>query len=146
MNVIPTGVPQIEVVFDIDANGIMHVSAKETSSGRSSKIQISNEKGRLTPAEIDRMVAEAEQFKSEDDVRRKTVEAKNTLENLCYQTRRSLDEEGLKDKISSDDRSKIETALKDSLDWLDRNQLASLEEMENKTKELEGFIHPIMVI
>lgn len=140
----PRGVPQIEVVFDIDANGIMNVSAKDTSTGRSSKITITNEKGRLAQNDIDRMVREAEQFKGEDEVRRHTVEAKNVLENLCYQFRNSMNEEGLKDKISSEDKSKIEHIVQETLDWLDRNQLGTQEEFEHKTKELEAIVHPIM--
>lgn len=140
----PRGVPQIEVVFDIDANGIMNVSAKDTSTGKSSKITITNEKGRLAQSDIDRMVREAEQFKGEDEIRRHTVEAKNVLENLCYQFRNTMNEEGVKAKVSSEDAKKIEDAVKDTLEWLDRNQLASQEEFQHKTKELEVIVHPIM--
>merc|ERR1712232_282412 len=141
----PRGVPQIEVTFDIDANGILNVSAQDKSTGKSNQITITNEKGRLSQAEIDRMVDEAEKYRAEDDANKQKVEAKNRLENYCFTMRNSLQEEKLKDKFEPGDKDKIEAAVKDALDWLDKNQLAEKDEFEAKQKELEGIVNPIMM-
>merc|ERR1712144_113123 len=125
----PRGVPQVEVTFDIDANGILNVSAQDKSTGKSNQITITNEKGRLSQSEIDRMVQEAE----------------NGLENYCFTMRNTLQEEKLKDKFEAGDKEKIEKAVQDSLDWLDKNQLAEKDEFEAKQKELEGIVNPIMM-
>merc|ERR1711869_66712 len=89
----PRGVPQIEVTFDIDANGILNVSAKDKGSGKQNQITITNDKGRLSQAEIDRMVNEAEKYKAEDEANKSKIEAKNGLENYCFTVRNSMDEE-----------------------------------------------------
>merc|ERR1711953_635541 len=141
----PRGVPQVEVTFDIDANGILNVSAQDKSTGKSNKITITNEKGRLSQAEIDRMVQEAEKYAAEDEANRTKVEAKNGLENYCFTMRNTLQEEKLQDKFEADDKSKIETAVQEALDWLDKNQLAEKDEFEGKQKELEGVVNPIMM-
>merc|ERR1712048_932804 len=141
----PRGVPQIEVTFDIDANGILNVSAQDKSTGKSNQIIITNEKGRLSQAEIDRMVQEAEKYRAEDEANKTKVEAKNGLENYCFQMRNTLQEEKLKDKFEGDDKDKIEAAVKDALDWLDKNQLAEKDEFEAKQKELEGVVNQIMI-
>jgi len=141
----PRGVPQIEVTFDIDANGILNVSAQDKSTGKSNQITITNEKGRLSQAEIDRMVQEAETFRAEDEANRVKVEAKNGLENYCFTMRNTLQEEKLKEKFESGDKEKIEKALQDSLDWLEKNQMAEKDEFEAKQKELEGVVNPIMM-
>merc|ERR1712122_121957 len=99
----PRGVPQIEVTFDIDANGILNVSALDKSSGKQEKITITNDKGRLSKDEIERMVEEAEKYKAEDENNRARIEAKNALENYAYNLRNSLNEEKLKDKIDEAD-------------------------------------------
>merc|ERR1719166_833686 len=104
----PRGVPQIEVTFDIDANGILNVSAQDKSTGKQNQITITNEKGRLSQAEIDRMVEEAEKYKAEDEANKSKIEAKNGLENYCYSLKNTLQEEKLKDKFEADDKSKIE--------------------------------------
>jgi len=119
----PRGVPQIEVTFDIDANGILNVSAQDKSTGKANQITITNEKGRLSQSEIDRMVSEAEKFKAEDDMNREKIEAKNGLENYCFTMRNTLQEEKLKDKFENDDKEKIEKAVQETIDWLDKNQL-----------------------
>merc|ERR1712186_275763 len=93
----PRGVPQIEVTFDIDANGILNVSAQDKSTGKSNQITITNEKGRLSQAEIDRMVQEAEKFRAEDESNKAKIEAKNGLENYCFTMRNTLNEEKLKE-------------------------------------------------
>merc|ERR1712241_1586692 len=141
----PRGVPQIEVTFDIDANGILNVSAQDKSTGKSNQITITNEKGRLSQAEIDRMVQEAEKFRAEDESNRLKIEAKNGLENYCFTMRNTLNEEKLKDKFEGGDKEKIENAVQETLDWLDKNQLAEKDEFEAKQKELEGVINPIMM-
>jgi heat shock protein 1/8 len=140
----PRGVPQIEVTFDIDANGILNVTAQDKSTGKSSQITITNEKGRLSQAEIDRMVEAAEKFKAEDEANKQRVEAKNGLENYCYTLRNSMQEEGLKDKFSDADKDTLEAKIKETLDWLDKNQLAEKAEFEHHQKELEAVANPIM--
>merc|ERR1719262_192333 len=141
----PRGVPQIEVTFDIDANGILNVSAQDKSTGKSNQITITNEKGRLSQAEIDRMVQEAEKYRAEDEANKSKIEAKNGLENYCFTMRNTLNEEKLQDKFEAGDKDKIEKAVQDALDWLDKNQLAEKDEFEAKQKELEGVVNPIMM-
>ncbi|CAK9095747.1 unnamed protein product [Durusdinium trenchii] len=141
----PRGVPQIEVTYDIDANGILNVSASDKSTGKSNQITITNEKGRLSQSEIDRMVQEAEKFRAEDEQNKLKIEAKNGLENYCFTMRNTLNEEKLKDKFEGGDKEKIEAAVQETLDWLDKNQLAEKDEFEAKQKELEGVVNPIMM-
>merc|ERR1719439_1794 len=141
----PRGVPQIEVTFDIDANGILNVSAQDKSTGKQNQITITNEKGRLSQSEIDRMVQEAEKFRAEDEANRGKVEAKNGLENYCFTMRNTLTEEKLADKFEAGDKEKIESAVQETLDWLDKNQLAEKDEFEAKQKEHEGVVNPIMM-
>merc|ERR1712193_533944 len=141
----PRGVPQIEVTFDIDANGILAVTAKDKSTGKANQITITNEKGRLSQAEIDRMVQEAEKYREEDEQNKQKIEAKNGLENYCFTMRNTLQEEKLKDKFEAGDKDKIESAVTEALDWLDKNQLSEKDEFEAKQKELEGIVNPIMM-
>eukprot|EP00923_Selenidium_pygospionis_P032858 GHVN01057841.1.p1 GENE.GHVN01057841.1~~GHVN01057841.1.p1 ORF type:complete len:708 (+),score=134.23 GHVN01057841.1:2405-4528(+) len=141
----PRGVPQIEVVYDIDANGILNVNAKDKSTGKSSAITITNEKGRLSQSEIERMVNEAEKYKAEDETNRERVEVKNTLENYCFSMRNTLGEEKIKEKIDAADKEKVEKAITETLEWLDRNQLAEKEEFEHQQKQLEGICNPVMM-
>jgi len=141
----PRGVPQIEITYDIDANGILNVSASDKSTGKSNQITITNEKGRLSQAEIDRMVGEAEQFKEEDEKNKQKIEAKNGLENYCYTMKNTLQEEKLKEKFEADDKTKIEEAVTEALDWLDKNQMAEKDEFEAKQKDLEAVVNPIMM-
>lgn len=141
----PRGVPQIEVTFDVDANGILIVSAQDKASGKSQKITITNEKGRLSQAEIDQMVAEAEKFKAEDEHHRQKIEARNGLENFCFTMKNTLNDEKLKDKFEASDRKKVEEAVQETLEWLDKNQLAEKDEFEGKQKDLEGVVNPIMM-
>lgn len=141
----PRGVPQIEVTFDVDANGILNVSAVDKASGRSGKITIKNDKGRLSKEEIDRMVREAERFKSDDEVVASRIQAKNDVENYVYNVKNSLTQNEMKNKLSSSDLSKIEDVIKEGLEWLDNNREASKSEFENKQKEIESVIRPIMM-
>merc|ERR1712097_87588 len=115
----------------------LNVSAQDKSTGKSNQITITNEKGRLSQAEIDRMVQEAEKYRAEDEAAKVKIEAKNSLENYCFTMRNTLNEEKLKEKF--------EKAVQESLDWLDKNQLAEKDEFEAKQKELEGVVNPIMM-
>merc|ERR1712025_6336 len=103
----PRGVPQIEVTFDIDANGILNVSACDKSTGKQNKITITNDKGRLSQEEIDRMVNEAEKYKTEDEAHRNRIQAKNGLEAYCFQMKSTMEDEKMKDKVSEDDKKTI---------------------------------------
>jgi len=140
----PRGQPQIDVCFDIDANGILNVSALEKSTGKENKITITNDKGRLSQDEIERMVQEAEQFKAEDDANKNRVEAKNGLENYCYSLKSSIEGEEVKDKIPEDDKKTLLDAINEASTWLDANQTAEKEEYEEKQKALEGIAMPIL--
>jgi L1 cell adhesion molecule like protein len=140
----PRGVPQIEVTFDIDANGILNVSAVEKAGGNQKNIRITNDKGRLSKEEIERLVKEAEKFKAEDDKVRKRVEAKNSYEALLYNVKNTSNDEKFKDKFSAEDRSNLDSLIRDHTSWLDTHIDASADEYDAKTKEIERVFHPIM--
>jgi heat shock protein 1/8 len=140
----PRGVPQIDVTFDIDANGILNVSAVEKSTGKEQKITITNDKGRMSAEEIERLVQEAERYKSQDEANRARVEAKNALENYTFQVRNSINDEKLSGAISAEDKKKINDAITKTTSWLDSNQNAEKEEFEEKQKELEKIVMPIL--
>jgi L1 cell adhesion molecule like protein len=138
------GEPQIEVTFDIDANGILNVSAQEKATGKVEKITITNDKGRLSKEDIEKLVKDAEKYKSEDDMLRKKIESKNTYEHYIYSIRNTTDDEKLKDKIEEADKTTILDLVKEHQAWLDAHQDASAEEFDAKYKELEGVFQPIM--
>ena len=140
----PRGQPQIEITYDIDANSILNVTAVEKSTGKNNKIVITNDKGRLSKDDIDRLVKEAEKFKDEDNKVKDRIEAKNTLEQYCYQVRQALNEEKLKDKFSEDEKKQIETKVDEILKWTNDNPAASKEEYDAKVKEIEAIFNPIM--
>ncbi|EER33223.1 heat shock protein SSA1 [Candida tropicalis MYA-3404] len=140
----PRGVPQIEVTFDIDANGILNVSALEKGTGKTQKITITNDKGRLSKEEIEKMVSEAEKFKEEDEKEASRVQAKNQLESYAYSLKNTIGEGELKDKISADDKEKLTKTIDETISWLDASQAASTEEYEDKRKELESVANPII--
>merc|ERR1711937_865017 len=140
----PRGQPQIDVCFDIDANGILNVSALEKSTGKENKITITNDKGRMSAEEIERLVQEAEKYKAEDDANRNRIEAKNGLENYCFSLKSSIDSEQVKDKIDEGDKKTLEEKIEETTKWLDVNQSAEKEEYEEKQKELEGIALPIL--
>merc|ERR1719424_1330611 len=142
----PRGVPQIDVSFEIDANGILQVGAEDKGTGKAEKITITAEKGRLTEEEIERMVREAEEFAEEDQKVKERVDKRNGLEGYAYNLRNQLNDEekGVADKIDDEDKETLEEAIKEVLDWLDDNQEADAEEYEEKQKELEGIANPIM--
>ncbi|XP_044761024.1 heat shock protein 68-like [Coccinella septempunctata] len=138
----PRGVPKIEVTFDLDANGILNVSAKDTSSGNSRNITIKNDKGRLSQKDIDKMVADAEKYKEEDEKQRQRVSARNQLEGYIFQLKQAVADCG--DKLSSEDKATVERECQNSLQWLDSNTLAEKEEYEDKQKQLTSICSPIM--
>jgi len=140
----PRGVPQIEVTFDIDANGILNVSASDKSTGKSNKITITNDKGRLSKEEIERMVEEAEKYKNEDEKTRQKIEAKNSLENYAYNIRNTIRDEKLKDKIEEEDKKTIEEKVKEVLEFIETNEDLEKEEYEEKEKELKDLANPII--
>jgi len=140
----PRGVPQIEVTFDIDANGILNVSASDKSTGKQNKITITNDKGRLSKEEIDQMVKDAEKYKDEDEKQKEKISAKNSLEGFAFNLKQTLEDPALKDKISSEDREKVMQKADETIKWLDNNQTAEKEEYEYKQKELQEVSNPIM--
>jgi len=140
----PRGVPQIEVTFDIDANGILNVNASDKSSGKSEKITITNDKGRLSKDEIERMVQDAEKFKADDDLQKDRISSKNALESYCFNMKSAVEDEKLKDKIPESDRKNIVDKCDEAIKWLDGNQTAEKDEYDDKLKELEGICNPIM--
>jgi len=119
----PRGVPQIEVTFDIDANGILNVSAVDKSTGKENKITITNDKGRLSKEEIERMVKDAEKYKNEDEEQRGRVSAKNSLESYAFNMKSTVDDEKLKDKVSEEDKKTIIDKCNEIISWLDSNQV-----------------------
>jgi len=140
----PRGVPQIEVTFDVDANGILNVSAADKSSGKSEKITITNDKGRLSSEDIEKMVADAEKFKAEDDVQKERISAKNGLESYCFNMKSTVEDDKFKDKISESDLKTISEKCQETIGWLDQNQTAEIDEYKHKQKEIEGICNPIV--
>merc|ERR1712029_348202 len=140
----PRGVPQIEVTFDIDANGILNVSACDKSTGKQNKITITNDKGRLSKEEIEKMVNDAEKYKAEDDLQKERISAKNNLESYCFNMKSTLEDDKLKDKISESDRKTINDKCDEAIKWLDMNQTADKDEYADKQKDVEGVCNPII--
>ncbi|KAI8074087.1 hsp71-like protein [Gongronella butleri] len=141
----PRGVPQIEVSFDVDANGILNVSALDKTTGKSNKITITNDKGRLSKEDIERMVSDAEKYKAEDEAAAARIQARNGLESYAYNLRNTLQEENVKSKLDEADKTKIEEVVKETIEWLDNSHEASKEEYESRQKELEEVVNPIMM-
>ncbi|KAK4160035.1 putative glucose-regulated protein 78 of hsp70 family [Cladorrhinum sp. PSN259] len=141
----PRGVPQIEVSFELDANGILKVSAHDKGTGKGESITITNDKGRLTQEEIDRMVAEAEKYADEDKATRERIEARNGLENYAFSLKNQVnDEEGLGKKVSEEDKETILDAVKEAQDWLEENAgTASTEDFEEQKEKLSNVAYPI---
>ncbi|KAM7296685.1 heat shock protein 68-like [Ixodes scapularis] len=133
----PRGVPKIEVTFDIDANGILHVSAKDESTGRQESIRISNDKGRLSREDIDRMQAYLEMFKRVDELQRERVTARNGLESYVYLVKQAAEEAG--DRLTPSGKQSVLDKCKDTISWIDSNTLAEKEECEHRLTELEQF-------
>ena len=140
----PRGVPQIEVTFDMDANGILNVKAADKSTGKSENITITNDKGRLSAEEIEKMVADAEKFKDEDELIRKRVDAKNSLEGYLYNLKSTLDDEKVKDKISEEDKTSVLESVNNAMSWVDSHQSEEASVYEEKQKEVESVANEIM--
>ncbi|XP_017238302.2 luminal-binding protein 5 [Daucus carota subsp. sativus] len=141
----PRGVPQIEVTFEVDANGILNVKAEDKASGKSEKITITNDKGRLSQEEIERMVHEAEEFQEEDNKLKEKIDSRNKLETYVYNMKNQInDKDKLADKLESAEKEKIEEALKEALEWLDDNQSGEKEDYDEKLREVEAVCNPII--
>jgi heat shock protein 1/8 len=140
----PRGVPQIEVVFDVDANGILNVSAAEKSTGKSNKITISNDKGRLSREEVERLVEEAAKFEAEDKSKMAKIEARNQLESYLYNARNSLQEEKVKEKLGVEAEQALEE-IQQGINWLDNHSDSEKEEYEEKQKEVEERVRPVLM-
>ena len=140
----PRGVPQIEVTFDIDANGILNVSALEKGTGKTQKITITNDKGRLSQEDIERMVSEAEKFKEEDEKEAGRIAAKNQLESYAYSVKNTSSEKAFEEKVEASEREQLTKACEEVISWLDENQTATKEEFEDRQKQLEQVVNPIM--
>ncbi|CAM9412096.1 unnamed protein product [Choristocarpus tenellus] len=139
----PRGTPQVEVSFDVDANGILQVSAEDKASGKVQQITITSEKGRLSDDEIERMLKEAEEFAEQDRKDRANVESRNSLETYLYNLK-SAYEDTIKDKLSEEDLEELKTSVEAALEWLDSNPAAEEEECDAKQKEVEAVANPIM--
>ncbi|CAH1155206.1 unnamed protein product [Phaedon cochleariae] len=140
----PRGVPKIEVTFDLDANGILNVSAKDGSTGKSEKITITNDKGRLSKAEIDKMLDDAEKYAAEDEKQRDRVVARNQLEGYIFSAKQAV-EDAASDKLTEEDKKLVQDKCSAALTWLDANQLADKDEYEHKLKELQQECSPVML-
>merc|ERR1712151_783621 len=144
----PRGQPQIEVTFEIDSNGILNVGAEDKGTGNSEKITITNDKGRLTEEQIEKMIKEAEQFADEDKKVKERVDAKNAFDGYIHSMRSATegsgDNKGLSEKLDEEEKEKIQDALKDGQSWLDSNPEADAEEIKEKHKEVEGICAPIV--
>jgi L1 cell adhesion molecule like protein len=141
----PRGVPQIEVTFDVDANGIINVSALEKGTGKSNKIVITNDKGRLSKEDIERMLAEAEKYKEEDEAEAGRISAKNGLESYAYSLKNTLSDAKVDEKLDAADKEALKTEIDKTVAWLDESQQATKEEYEEHQKELEAVANPIMM-
>lgn len=141
----PRGVPQIEVTFEIDVNGILRVSAEDKGTGNKEKITITNDQNRLSPEDIERMVNDAEKFADDDKKVKEKVEARNELESYAYSLKNQIgDKEKLGGKLSEDDKETISKAVEEKISWLDKNQEAEVEEFKKQKKELEDVVQPIV--
>jgi len=141
----PRGVPQIEVTFDIDANGILKVAAQDKASGRVENIVITNDQGRLSEEDIERMIKEAEEFADQDKLAKERIDAKNSFESYVYSMRNTIeDPEKLANKITEEEKDEIKEGIKEAQSWIDSNQSASKEEYEEQQKELEKICNPII--
>ncbi len=138
----PRGVPKIDVTFDMDANGILHVTAKDTASGRSNNIRITNDKGRLSREEIDRMLSDAEKYREQDQEQREKVSARNQIESYVFSVKQAVQDSG--DKLTSSDKDSVLNLCEDTIRWLDNNTLAEKDEYKHKLEELQRQCAPIM--
>lgn len=141
----PRGVPQIEISYDLDANGLLNVTAVEKSSGNTKNITITNDKGRLTDEQIKKMVEDAEKFREDDEILVKKIEAKNKLENFIYSSKNSLNSDENKSKLNDDDIKESSDIITDTIKWLENHQEENYEIYNDKQKELENTLKPFMI-
>ena len=139
----PRGVPQIEISYDLDANGILNVSASEKSTGKSETITVTNDKGRLSKEDIEAMVQDAEKFKDDDERAHALIESRNNFENMVYQMKSTLGDEKLSTVIESELKDNLTKVIDDNLSWLENNQMASKEEYDSKLSELQEAMKPL---
>ena len=139
----PRGMPQIEISYDLDANGILTVSGLEKSTGKSDEIKVTNDKGRLTKEDIDKMLAEAEQFKEDDENAKAIIDARNNFEGFVYQMKSTLSDEKLSSIIDENMKTELSEVIEENTKWLDSNQMASKEEYESRTEELKEKMKPL---
>merc|ERR1711871_1253594 len=144
----PRGQPQIEVTFEIDSNGILNVGAEDKGTGNSEKITITNDKGRLTEEEIEKMIREAEEFAEEDKLAKERIDARNAFDGYIHSMKSAVegsgDNKGLGEKMDEDEKETIDDTIKDGQDWLSSNPEADAEEIKEKQKEIEGICSPII--
>ncbi|KAE9551984.1 hypothetical protein FO519_004808 [Halicephalobus sp. NKZ332] len=141
----PRGVPQIEVTFEIDVNGILHVTAEDKGTGNKNKITITNDQNRLSPEDIERMINDAEKFADDDKKVKEVVEARNDLESYAYSLKNQIgDNEKLGGKLSDDEKKTIEEAVDETISWMDSNKEASVDDLKEQKKDLEGKVTPII--
>ncbi len=139
----PRGIPQIEIAYDMDANGILTVSAVEKSTGKSDEIQVTNDKGRLSKEDIEKMVADAELFKEEDEKAKEIIDARNNFEGLVFQMKSTLSDEKLSSVIDENMKTELTKVIEENTNWLDNNQMASKEEYETRSKEFQEKMKPL---
>merc|ERR1711943_144374 len=144
----PRGQPQIEVTFEIDSNGILNVGAEDKGTGNAEKITITNDKGRLTEEEIEKMIREAEEFAEEDKLAKERIDARNAFDGYIHSMKSAVEgsgeNKGLGEKMDEDEKETIDDAIKDGQDWLSSNPDADTEEIKEKQKEIEGICSPII--
>jgi len=144
----PRGQPQIEVTFEIDSNGILNVGAEDKGTGNAEKITITNDKGRLTEEEIEKMIREAEEFAEEDKLAKERIDARNAFDGYIHSMKSAIEgsgeNKGLGEKMDEDEKETIDDAIKDGQDWLSSNPEADAEEIKEKQKEIEGICSPII--
>jgi len=139
----PRGVPQIEISYDLDANGILTVTASEKSTGKSDNIQVTNDKGRLSKDDIEKMVADAEKFKEDDEKAKETIDAKNNFENSVYQMKSTLGDEKMSSLVDEELKTDLTKIIEENMSWLENNQMASKEEYENRSKQFQDAMKPL---
>lgn len=140
----PRGVPQIEVEFNVDANGILNVTASDKSTGKKNNITITNDKGRLSKDEIERMLNDAEKYKEQDETQKEKIATKNSLESCIYQMKSTIEDSNVGSKIEAEDKQKILDKCTETISWLDNNQMAEKEEYVYKQSEVEKVCKPII--
>ena len=139
----PRGVPQIEICYDLDANGILTVTASEKSTGKSDNIQVTNDKGRLSKDDIEKMVADAEKFKEDDEKAKETIDAKNNFENSVYQMKSTLNDEKMSSLVDEELKNSLTKIIEENISWLENNKMASKEEYESRSKEFQDVMKPL---